>query len=153
MKLAVQLIALLLFAGVAGADEKADKKLIADLAGTYTVATFEKGGEMGPADFLKTIQSVTIKGTKLTIVFKEDSKTESSSATFNVDASKKPAHINLKHADGPMKDETVLGVVEIAGDTVKISWAEGGAKAKRPTDATSTKENKNLLLTLKKAKE
>jgi len=145
------LLALFLFTSVVAADDQANDKLLKDLTGSYTIAGFEKAGEADAGNFAKTIQAVTIKGNKLTMSFKEEGKTDEKSATITVDASKKPIHIDLKPADGPKKDELVLGVLEVGEDTLKLCWNDGPKK--RPTDATSTKENKNFLITLKRVKE
>jgi uncharacterized protein (TIGR03067 family) len=149
MKLAAAF--LLLFAGVASGDDKANEKLLSDLAGSYSVVTIEKAGEAPPPEFLKSFQKVTIKANKLTMTFKEESKMEEHSALLTVDASKKPPHVDFKPSDGPKKDEVKQGIVEIASDTVKISWND--ASGKRPIDATSTKDNKNFVITLKRIKE
>ena len=145
-------LALFLFGGIAVAADDASKKKLMELEGAYSVVSFEKQGEMIPGEILKTFQKVTIKGNKFTISFKEEGKLEEKTATIKVDASKKTVAIDLTADDGPKKDETALGIVEIGDDTVKLCWGIG-ANAKRPTDATSTKENRNFLITLKRIKE
>jgi uncharacterized protein (TIGR03067 family) len=150
------LIALFLVGSVAAADDKESGKWLEKIAGSYSVVSLEKGGEPASADFIKKFNSVTIKGNKLTISFKESTdagaKTEDKAATITVDPSKTPVTIDLKADDGPKKNETVLGIVEVGDGTVKLCWGDG-LNAKRPVDATSTKENKNFLITLKQIKE
>jgi uncharacterized protein (TIGR03067 family) len=143
--------ALFFLGGVAVADDKANEKLLKDIGGSYTVVAVEKGGEQAPAEFMKSFESITIKGNKLVISFKENGKIEEKIAVLIVDASKKPVHVDLKPQDSPKKnDETFLGIVETAEDTIKFCWGEG-PNAKRPTDFTSTKDNKNFLLTFKRS--
>lgn len=146
-------LALFLFSGIAiAADDKENDKLLQSIAGSYSVSAFERGGQPAEPEFIKKLQAVTIKGNKLTITFKEEAKSEDKSATISLDASKKPVAIDLKELDGPKKNEVSQGVIDIADDVVKICWSEG-PNAKRPAEATSTKENKNFLLTLKRVKE
>ena len=146
-------LAMFLFGGIAvAADDEASKKKLLELEGTYSVVSFDKNGEMIPGEILKTFQKVTIKGNKLTMTFKEQGKTEANTATIKVDASKRIVAIDLTADDGEKKGETTLCIAEINDDTVKLCWGTG-ASTKRPTDATSTKENMNFLITLKRIKE
>jgi uncharacterized protein (TIGR03067 family) len=66
--------------------------------------------------------------------------------TIKIDASKKPAHIDLKPAkDG---DPTMLGIYEIDGDTLK--WCFSAKK--RPEKFEAPEGTDNLLLVLKRVK-
>lgn len=143
----------LVFAGVAAAaDDAASKKLLKDLEGDYNMTAAQKSGDAPPPGFLESIEKVTIKDGKMTIRFGgKGGKSEDKSATLTVDATQKPAHIDLKPDEGPKKDEKVFGIVSLDKDAVKLCWGDG-PMSKRPSDFTSTKDNMNFLLTLKRAK-
>ncbi len=147
MKLAV--LSLFLIAGLALAADDADsKKLAMDLEGSYKVTAAERSGGPPPGGFLDMIDSVSIKGNKFTIVFKADGgKNEEHSATFTIDAAKKPAQIDLKPDDGEKK-QVVQGIVALEDGALKICWADD----KRPVEFKTSKDDKNMLLSLKKMK-
>ncbi len=151
MKYAV--LALLICSRFATAADDADsKKLLKEIEGNYKVTAAERSGDAPPTGFLESIEKVSIKGNKFSITFKAEGKTEDKMATVTVDAGKKPAHIDLKPDDGPKKDQLVLGIVVVDGDTIKVCWNDA-PEAKRPTEFKTSKDDKNMLLTLKKAKE
>lgn len=150
MKYAV--LSLFLVAGFASAADDADsKKLAKDIEGSYKVTAAERSGGPPPGGFLEMIESVSIKGNKFTIVFKGDDgkagKSEEHSATFTIDAAKKPAQIDLKPDDGEKK-QVVQGIVALEDGTLKICWADD----KRPAEFKTSKDDKNMLLTLTKMK-
>jgi uncharacterized protein (TIGR03067 family) len=144
---------LFLVAGTASAaDDAESKKLLKELEGSYKMIAAERSGGPPPAGFLDMIEMVSIKGNKFAIVFKsEGGKNEEKSATITVDAGKKPAQIDLKPDDGEKKDHTVQGIVVLESGTLKICWSDA-SDAKRPADFKTSKEDKNMLLTLKKMK-
>ena len=143
-------LALFLIAGYApAADDTESKKLLKDLEGSYTVTAAELSGGSPPPGFLTSIEKLTIKGNKFSITFKSEGKSEEKAATINVDASKKPAQIDLKPEDGDKKDQTVMGIVVIDKDAVKFCWTNA-VDGKRPADFKTSKDDKNMLLTLKK---
>lgn len=146
------ILALFLLAGVVtAADDDASKKLLKSLDGDFKVTSMEKAGQAPEPDFLAKMEKVTIRDGKLTIHFKGNDKSEAKAATLAVDATKKPAHIDLKPDEGADKGNTVVGIVSAEGDTVTMCWADG-RDAKRPTEFRTTKENKNYMLTLKRVK-
>jgi uncharacterized protein (TIGR03067 family) len=143
--------ALVLCAGLANADDAAAKKFLKDLEGSYTVTGMTRGGESAPDDFVKGI-SVSIKGDTLTATFKTKEGTEHKAGILVVDPSQKPVAIDMTPKDGPDAGKPVLGVVKVEGDTVTICWGDQHGKAERPKDFSSTKENKHLVMVLKKAR-
>ena len=146
-------LVLFLFSGYASAaDDAASKKLLKELEGSYTVTAAELSGGSPPPGFLTSFEKLTIKGNKFSLTFKNEGKSEEKSATISVDASKKPAQVDLKPDDGDKKDHTVTGIVVIEKDVVKLCWAQG-ADVKRPADFKTSKDDKNMLLTLKKMAE
>jgi uncharacterized protein (TIGR03067 family) len=145
--------ALFLLGGITiAADDAESKKLLRNLEGSYKVTAVEKSGDPPPKEFLESLEKVTIKGNKFAITFRGGGKAEEKSATIDVDATKTPATINLKPDDGEKRNETVVGIVQIEEDTVKICWADG-AKSPRPTRFETNKENKQFMLTLQRTKE
>ena len=78
-------------------------------------------------------------------------KPETNVATIKMDATKKPAHIDLKMDDGPNKGKTLLGIITIDGETIKLCVNEPDDK-KRPTEFKTSKDDRYVFLTLKKTK-
>lgn len=151
MKYAI--LAMFLLGGfVVAADDAESKKLLKSLEGSYKVTAVEKGGEAPPKEFLESLEKVTIKGNKFAITFRGGGKAEEKTATISVDATRKVATIDLKPDDGEKRDETVVGIVQIEADTVKICWADG-PKVARPTKFETSKENKQFMITLMRTKE
>ena len=55
--------------------------------------------------------------------------------------------IKISYAGKP-----ILGIVKVEKGTVTLCWADQPGTAQRPKDFSSTKENKNFLIVMKKAK-
>jgi len=138
---------LFLIAGVAAADDAANKKLLKDLEGNYTPVSMTKGGEKAPDD-VATTAKFQIKGDTFIVRF---GKGEEKTATIVVDTDQKPTAIDMTPKEGPEAGKPMLGVVKIDKDTVTLCWTDED-KPVRPKDFTSTKENKNYLIVMKKVK-
>lgn len=135
------------------ADDAESKKLLQNLQGAYKIVAAERSGGAPAGGFLEEIERVSIKGDKFAIVFKEDGgKKEEKSATIAVDASKKPAQIDMKPEDAK---KAVVGIIALDGDTLKICWddAREADVSKRPTEFKTSKDDKFMLFTLKRVKE
>lgn len=146
-------LGLLLVAGMlTAADDPESRKLLKNLDGAYRVTAVEKAGDAPPKEFLESLEKVTIKGNKFSITFRGGGKAEEKSATIDVDATKKPATINLKPDDGEKRDQTVQGIIQIEGDVVKICWTDD-ANLPRPTKFETNKENKQFMITLMRTKQ
>ena len=145
------LVALVLFVGVATADDAAAKKLLKELEGTYTPVGMTQGGQPAPENALKGA-SFIIKGDTFVVRFIEGGKTEDKAATLVVDPGQKPAAIDMTPKDGPDAGKPILGIVKVEKDTVTLCWADQPGTAERPKEFSSTKENKNFLIVMKKAK-
>ncbi len=131
-----------------GEDSAESKKLLKDLEGSYKVTSAEDSGQA-----FDRCQAVSIKGDKFFLTIKaEDGKLDTIVATLAVDATNKPAHIDLKVDDGPEKGETSLGIVAIDGETIKICANNVDGKT-RPTQFKTTMDDGYILITLKKSKE
>jgi uncharacterized protein (TIGR03067 family) len=140
-------VGLLALGGAAGADEKADKAL-KELEGTYLVIGLEaKGLKLTEDDFKKTPDAdrqMVIKGDQ--IVSRLGGKDDP--ATIKVDATQKPAHIDITSTKGNNKTEVNYGIYKLENDVLTIC-ATANAEAKdRPKEFKV--DDKVILLVLKK---
>jgi len=87
-----------------------------------------RDGEPVPDETLKNSKRVC-KGEETTVVIGGQLLMK---ATFSLDPSKQPNHINYKVTDGPNAGKTQLGIYELNGDTVKFCFSAPGKN--RPTD-------------------
>jgi uncharacterized protein (TIGR03067 family) len=75
------------------------------------------------------------------------------SGTVSIDRSKKPNTIDWNGKDAGKKKKSNnnrFGVFELDGDTLTLGW--NLVTGKRPTDLTSTAENKNFVVVYKREK-
>jgi uncharacterized protein (TIGR03067 family) len=131
--------ALLITAARAPADQSA--KSSANLTGEYKIVQEERDGQRVSAD---QFQDSWVNITDDTITIMDKNKTEKWSANYKLDSSRKPCMITLTEKAGPNKGETVRGIAEKEGDTVKIIFAMPGGPA--PTSFDATKEKQKLLV-------
>jgi uncharacterized protein (TIGR03067 family) len=97
------------------------------LDGIYAVKSGEQDGEAMPAEELKKIIEVVIKDDLFTIK-KEGS--EDHRAKLKLDATKKPAEVDVMPQDGPEKDKTLLGIYKLEKDELTFVVAKEGARPK-----------------------
>ena len=150
------LMILFLSAGFsAAADDAESKKLLKDLEGSYKVTAAEGAGEAQPAEFLASFEKVSIKGDKFSMTRKgKDGKSETRAGTITVDATKKPAHFDLNANGGINKGETVLSIIALDGETLKICSNDSpNPKRRRPDQFKTTMDDNYIFLTMKKVKE
>ena len=145
------LVALALSAGLAVADDAAARKLLKELEGTYTPVKMTRGGEAAPDAIMKAA-SFVIQGDTFVVRFSKDGKSEDKPATLVVDPSQTPTAIDMTPKDGPDAGKPILGIVKVEKDTVTLCWADQAGQTERPKEFSSTKENKNFLIVMKKAK-
>jgi uncharacterized protein (TIGR03067 family) len=108
------------------------------LNGTYEVASVK-----GEAKDKKDLPTFTFKDGTITI---SEGAGKSETATFKVDAGKKPAQIDIMPNKG--KGETVLGIYEQKGMELTIAFVHGGGGT-RPKDFKGEGKGE-VVLTLKK---
>lgn len=146
------LVVLLLCASVAAADDATARKFLKELEGNYTPVRITKGGEPLPDAEFKAVAIIAIKGDTLTVRFKKGDKDEDKAATLVVDPGQTPVALDMTPKDGPDASKPVLGIVKVERDTVTICWGDRADKAERPKEFNSTKENRNFLIVMKKAR-
>lgn len=144
-------VTVLIAAGAAAADDTAANKLLKELEGSYAPVSMTRSGEPAPAEFQKGI-SFAIKGNNLTVRFSKNGKGEDKDATLVVDPAQTPAAIDMTPKDGPDAGKPILGIVKVEKNTVTLCWADQPGSSARPKEFSSTKENKNFLIVMKKAK-
>jgi uncharacterized protein (TIGR03067 family) len=127
------LCTLLLPAAVLCGQEEAIKKEKAKLAGAWVVESMEMMGKKVESSVGDTF---TFASDKVTLKTKVKEELE----TYKLDPSKKPREIDFK------SKETILGIYELDGDTLKLCVSTSG---KRPTAFDS---NQGILGILKRAK-
>jgi len=120
----------------ADADQKA-------LAGSWSVTSAEMRGEKN-AEVVGSI--MTFEADRVTLKHKgeEDMK----EAKYKLDSSAKPKRIDIMPKE---KEETLQGIYELDGDTLKICMADKGSEP-RPEKFESAAEKKIVLLVLKREK-
>jgi len=141
---------LFLLSSVAVADDAADKKLLKDLEGNYAPVSMTRGGQPAP-DELTRSAAFEIRGDTFVFRFSANGKTESKSATILVNTAQKPTAIDMTPKEGPDAGKPMLGIIKVEKDTVTFCWTDED-KPVRPKDFTSTKENKNYIVVMKKVK-
>jgi uncharacterized protein (TIGR03067 family) len=111
--------------------QTADQKDQKGLPGTWKVVSIGGNGKTMSLDRVADMK-VTISGQQYTTT-KSGKIVEQ--ATLATDPSKKPKTIDLVITQGESKGQTLLGIYDIEGDTLRISFAEPGKV--RPTEYTN----------------
>jgi uncharacterized protein (TIGR03067 family) len=153
--LAATFPAFVLLAGVVAADEpeKKDKEkgpTAADelqrFQGTWTVEAWEEGGKPLAEGDLKT--RGVFFGANL-FLFRRDGKLDQA-GTVKLDPAKSPATVNLSVREGEGKDEVLLGVYSLEGDTLRLCFDPKGQN--RPANFKPDAKDGFTLVTLRKPK-
>ena len=124
-----------------GGDANKDKE---KLQGTWTMTQFEIGGKKIDIPEGKSMQ-LTFAGDKVTA--KGGPKGDEEGG-YMIDASKKPKHITLTKKGGGAND-TMHGIYEFEGNTLRIGTSAKGPKGQRPTGFDDPMV---VIMVLKKAK-
>jgi uncharacterized protein (TIGR03067 family) len=136
-----------LAAGVAVAAEEKKEAKKSDFDGTWVVVGVEAGGMKVPEEELKkTPGKLTLAGDKWTLKM----GAEMMSGTSKVDTSKKPMEIDSTATEGLDKGKTIMGIVEVKGDTMRACFDQSG-KA-RPKEFSTKDQPTYLLIEYKREK-
>jgi uncharacterized protein (TIGR03067 family) len=132
-------IALLVGAPIKEADKKEELSVVGDwVAESATMA----GMEEPKRD--KTMLFTFTKEGKLIV----NERGRDEAGGYTIDTKKKPMEMDLIPPE-KVKDQNLLAIFKLEKDTLTICASREG---KRPTDFTSTAENKQMLVVLKKVK-
>jgi uncharacterized protein (TIGR03067 family) len=142
-KLIAGVTVFVLVAGTAvwGGDTKKDKE---KLQGTWTLTQIEIGGKKVDVPEGKGMQLV-FSGDKVTA---KGGLKGDEDGSYTIDASKKPKQITLMKKGGGA-DDTMQGIYEIEGNTLRIGTSAKGPKGARPTGFDDPTVS---IMILKKAK-
>jgi uncharacterized protein (TIGR03067 family) len=135
----------LALAVAAPAPKKADEPAPTKPEGEWVVDSLE-----GPKTDAPGPGAITFRFTGDKVFVKEPKRDKEEVAGFTVDLTKKPAAIDIRPDQGP-KDQTILGIFEVKGDTMKLCFAHGGM-GDRPTEFKGDPEKGIMFITLKRAK-
>jgi uncharacterized protein (TIGR03067 family) len=133
-------------AGGIGLVAAGDEKELAKFDGTWVMVSATIDGKELAADELKDV-SYVIKSGKSTQLVKGK---EQGTASFKVDASKKPAAMDFTFHDGRLKGKTLKGIYKFDGE--KLVVCRGGVGKARPTMFESKAGSGSILQTLVKRK-
>lgn len=92
--------------------------------------------------------TVVIKDSTYAVLDKDGKKVEE--GTLKLDPSKKPKAIDSTASEGTDKGQTMLGIYEFDGDTIKICFARVGKD--RPKEFVSKEGSDTVLFVMKKMK-
>jgi uncharacterized protein (TIGR03067 family) len=110
-----------------------NKKALEQLQGAWKLESAQTAGkDVPPAEIEKMPLQFTFKGDKVTI----EEKGRPMEGTLKLDATKKPATMDLTPAKG---DFTVLAVYELEGDTLKLCFVKESKERPKSLDTTGTK--------------
>lgn len=111
-------------------EEKAAKKELKRLEGTYVLVSGEDKGEKFPEKIIKDA-ALTIEGDKHTVKLGEVMIV----GTHKVDPSKKPKEIDGMDTEGPNKGKTTLGIYKLEKGEFTVCFAP--PEKARPTEFTT----------------
>jgi uncharacterized protein (TIGR03067 family) len=108
------------------------------LQGTWTLSSMEREGEAAPADELQG-STVVYEGNRMSL---RDGDRVRRRGIITLAPERTPKAINTWDQDGPYEDQTVPGIYELEGDTLRICFARPGQD--RPKQFT-TKSGTGVL--------
>lgn len=119
---------------------------LAKLQGTWHCVAMERDGGEIPADDLK--GSTVVYEDDQSILYRDGKLFRRGIITL--DPSKTPKRINTWDLGGPYQDQTVPGIYEIDGDTLKLCFSRPGDE--RPTEFSTKKPPGLIVATYKRTK-
>lgn len=132
------------------ADEAADaiQKDRDAIAGTWTIESIEYGGKKSPADPNRP-KLTLIMGADGSVKVQREGNTLME-ATTQIDPSKTPKTIDVAYTTGAGKGQSVLGIYEIDGDTLRVCNASPGKE--RPAEFSALLGSEHVLIAYKRQK-
>jgi uncharacterized protein (TIGR03067 family) len=124
--------------GVRAEDTGAD--VLKKLQGTWQFVSQEMDGKPRPKEELAK-QTITFTGDKWTV--RRDGEVVQA-GTHKFDPAKKPAQVDAPVTEGEGKGDTMLGIYELKGDTLRVCFDPKGKK--RPTDFASKSERMTAVV-------
>jgi uncharacterized protein (TIGR03067 family) len=124
--------------------DKAIKRDLERLQGTYKMAALEVDGKLVPEDKLKS-STLTIKGERYIIKVND----QTFETQMILDPTQKPKTIDMKFLDGANKDKAALGIYKIDGDKFIMCRALNPGQ-NRPQDFGTWPNTNTFLVTWKK---
>jgi uncharacterized protein (TIGR03067 family) len=116
--------------------------------GTWTVEAWEEGGKpLADADLKK---RGVFFGANIFIFKRDEKKKLFQGGTIQLDPGKSPRTANLSVREGEGKDDVMLGIYSLDGDTLKLCFDPKGQS--RPKDFKPEAKDGFTLVTLKKPK-
>jgi len=125
MNLLLALPALLLIAPADPAGSDLDR-----LQGTWVLVEMQREGEDVPAEDFKGWTAV-YEGNRITL---RDGDRVRRRGIVTLDPSRKPKAINTWDQDGPYEDQTVPGIYELDGDTLRLCFSRPGSERPKEFD-------------------
>ena len=116
------------------------------LQGTWLLVAMEKDGEDVPAEDFKDWKSV-YEENRLTLLVGDKVRRR---GIVTLEPSRKIKAINTWDQDGPYADQTVPGIYELEGDTLKLCFAHPGEE--RPKEFTTKSGTGFLFCVYKRQK-
>jgi uncharacterized protein (TIGR03067 family) len=135
----------LALAVAAPAPKTADEPPPAKLEGEWVVESMD-----GPKTDAEGTGAITARFADGKVAIKEPKREKAEVAAYTVDLTKKPATIDIRPDQGP-KDQVILGIIEVKGDTLKLCFAHGGM-GDRPTEFKGDPAKGVMFITLKRVK-
>jgi uncharacterized protein (TIGR03067 family) len=149
MRSLAALVTVTLLVGAGRADDPKKPTAAEDLQrfqGTWQVESWEEGGKAAAEKELKTRGAFF--GANI-FFFRRDDKVQQA-GTVKLDPAKSPPTVNFSVREGKGKDDVLLGIYSVDGDTLKLCFDPTGAE--RPKDFKPDAKDGFTLVTLKKPK-
>ena len=116
------------------------------LQGTWTLVAMEtEGHDVAPEDFKD--YTATYEGNRLTLRAGQRVRRR---GIVTLDPERKPKAVNTWDQDGPYDDQTVPGIYDLQGETLKVCFARPGEE--RPKEFTTKSGTAFLVCVYKKQK-